>query len=163
MSSERNSWCTRWMTLARETKCMCHVYVSCCKGPWGTSSYKDCNLQLWRQHEGPPHIKALMEIYFIGGRRHSGCRVYMSPGPPMYTLTPIQLAIWRHHDRGTPSYKSPHLYFICGRRHHGCRAMSPGPPTPHSYPICNMRALLILNIYVLLNVLCKGSEWKWKT
>ena len=26
------------------------------------------------------------------------------------------------------------IYFIGGRRHSGCRAMSPGPPTPHSYP-----------------------------
>ena len=33
--------------------------------------------QLW----GTSYMKALIEIYFIGGRRHSGCRA-MSPGPP---------------------------------------------------------------------------------
>ena len=46
-------------------------------GPPTPHSYPICNI--WGQHEGPPHIKAL--IYFIGGRRHSGCRA-MSPGPP---------------------------------------------------------------------------------
>ena len=56
---------------------------SCVGWSWGLSSsrcfmfYADCIMRGL-----DPHVKTL--IYFIGGRRHSGCRA-VSPGPPIYS------------------------------------------------------------------------------
>ena len=103
-------------------------FSSCCFGwSWGLSSsrcfmfYADCIMRGL-----DPHVKTL--IYFIGGRRHCGCRVWALG--LLCTFTPIQFSRWGQRE-GPPHIKAYiEIYFIGGRRHSGSRAMSLGPPIP---------------------------------
>ena len=72
--------------------CMCHVIQRLI---WGISSlYKVPCYYEGLMRDIDPHIKNL--IYFIGGRRHSGCRVWALG--LLYTLTPIQVSRWGQHE-----------------------------------------------------------------